>query len=192
MSGQLEFGEEDHTATLGRAWELALHLLASKVSTVAFATYIQPVQPLTYIGKVVTLGVANAFFRERLEKNHANSLRSHALAAFAHPCAAKKTPSGKAGRFVIVAWTHALPGRKTPEASRARGHTGRHAGRRLEVIAAGSRIAHCSMLTVGEEISQLSSKTPSSWRGISRHLPTALWDNLHLKTSVSLPETSST
>lgn len=76
VSGQLEFGEEDHTATLGRAWELALHLLASKVSTVAFATYIQPVQPLTYIGKVVTLGVANAFFRERLEKNHANALRS--------------------------------------------------------------------------------------------------------------------
>ena len=76
MSGQLEFGEEDHTATLGRAWELALHLLASKVSTVAFATYIQPVQPLSYIGNVVTLGVANAFFRERLEKNHGNSIRS--------------------------------------------------------------------------------------------------------------------
>ena len=76
MSGQLEFGEEDHTATLGRAWELALHLLASKVSEVAFATYIQPIQPLSYIGSVVTLGIANAFFRERLEKNHANSIRS--------------------------------------------------------------------------------------------------------------------
>ena len=76
MSGQLEFGEEDHTATLGRAWELALHLLASKVSEVAFATYIQPIQPLSYIGNAVTLGIANAFFRERLEKNHGNSIRS--------------------------------------------------------------------------------------------------------------------
>ncbi len=75
MSGKLEFGEEDRTALLGRAWELALHLLASKVNTAAFG-YIQPIQPLSYIGNVVTLGVANAFFRERLEKNHANAIRS--------------------------------------------------------------------------------------------------------------------
>ena len=76
MSGQLEFGEEDRTAVLGRAWELALHLLAGKVSTVAFATYIQPIQPISYIGSVVTLGLSNAFYRERLEKNHVNAIRS--------------------------------------------------------------------------------------------------------------------
>ena len=76
MSGQLEFGEEDRTATLGRAWELALHLLASKVSPVAFGNTIQPLQPLTYVGNVVTFGVSNTFFRERVEKNYANSIRS--------------------------------------------------------------------------------------------------------------------
>ena len=76
MSGQLEFGEEDRTAILGRAWELALHLLASKVSTVAFATYIQPIQPISYTGSVITLGISNAFYRERIEKNHANAIRS--------------------------------------------------------------------------------------------------------------------
>ncbi len=76
MSGQLEFGEEDRTAILGRAWELALHLLAGKVSTVAYATYIQPIQPISYVGSVITLGISNAFYRERIEKNHVNAIRS--------------------------------------------------------------------------------------------------------------------
>jgi chromosomal replication initiator protein len=76
VSGQLEFGEEDRTATLGRAWELALHLLASKVSPVAFGNTIQPLQPLAFVGNVVTFGVSSAFFRERVEKNYANPIRS--------------------------------------------------------------------------------------------------------------------
>lgn len=75
MSGKFEFGEEDRTALLLRAWDLALHLLASKVNSAAFG-YIQPIQPLSYVGNVVTLGVANAFFRDRLEKNHSNAIRS--------------------------------------------------------------------------------------------------------------------
>lgn len=76
MSGQLEFGEEDRTAILGRAWQLALHLLAGKVNTVAYDTYIQPIQPISYVGSVITLGISNAFYRERIEKNHVNAIRS--------------------------------------------------------------------------------------------------------------------
>jgi hypothetical protein len=82
-------------------------------------------------------------------------------AKFALPCAAKKTPSGEAGRFVFVARTHALPGRKTPVASRAGSHAGRHAGGRLEAMGAGSRIAHCNMLTADGAVSQPSGKTPT-------------------------------
>ncbi|HZO90618.1 MAG TPA: chromosomal replication initiator protein DnaA [Chthonomonadaceae bacterium] len=76
MSGQLEFGEEDRSATLRRAWELSLHLLASKVSKVTFESYVRPIQPLSYVGSRVTLGVASPFAREWLEKTAANAIRS--------------------------------------------------------------------------------------------------------------------
>ncbi len=76
MSGQLEFGEEDRSAALRRAWELSLHLLATKVSTVAFETYLRTLQPLSYNGNIVTFGIASSYARERLEKNHSNSIRS--------------------------------------------------------------------------------------------------------------------
>ncbi len=76
MSGQLEFGEEDRSATLRRAWELSLHLLASKISTVTFQSFIVPIQPLTYEDNVVTLGVSSSFARDRLEHNHLNAIRS--------------------------------------------------------------------------------------------------------------------
>ena len=39
MSGQLEFGEEDRTPTLTRAWELAMHLLAGKVNPCRFLLF---------------------------------------------------------------------------------------------------------------------------------------------------------
>ncbi len=76
MSGQLEFGEEDRSATLRRAWTLSLHLLASKVSTSMFQGFIVPIQPLSYEENVVTLGVSSAFARDRLEHHHLNAIRS--------------------------------------------------------------------------------------------------------------------
>jgi chromosomal replication initiator protein len=76
VSGQLEFGEEDTAIVLRRAWDLSLHLLASKVPTVTFETYIRPIQPLAYEGQVVTLGVGNAFARDWIEKKALNPLRS--------------------------------------------------------------------------------------------------------------------
>lgn len=76
MSGKLEFGDEDRSDTLRRAWELSLHLLATKVSKVTFETFIRPTQPLNYVGNVVTLGVASPFTRDWLEKKAANAIRS--------------------------------------------------------------------------------------------------------------------
>ncbi len=76
MSGQLEFGEEDRSATLRNAWKLALHLLASKVSTSMFQGFIVPIHPLSYEDNVVTLGVSSAFAKDRLEHNHLNAIRS--------------------------------------------------------------------------------------------------------------------
>jgi chromosomal replication initiator protein len=76
VSGQLEFGDEDLVDTFRRAWELCLHLLASKVPVVPFETYIRTLQPISREGNVVTLGVSSPFYRERLEKNHANQIRS--------------------------------------------------------------------------------------------------------------------
>lgn len=76
MSGQLDFEEEDRSALLRRAWDLSLHLLATKVSNVTLETWIRPTQPLSYVGNVATLGVASPFAREWLEKKAANAIRS--------------------------------------------------------------------------------------------------------------------
>lgn len=76
MSGQLEFGEEDRSTTLRRAWDLCLRLLATKINTVAFESFIRPIDPLNYTQNVVTLGVNSSFQRERLEKSHYNAIRS--------------------------------------------------------------------------------------------------------------------
>lgn len=76
VSGQLEFGEEDRSATLRLAWKLSLHLLASKVSTSMFQGFIVPIQPLSYESNVVTLAVSSAFAKDRLEHNHLNAIRS--------------------------------------------------------------------------------------------------------------------
>lgn len=76
MSGRPGSGDEDSSSTLRRAWELSLHLLASKVSQVTFATYLHPTVPLSYDDNTVTLGVGSAFAREWLEKRAANSIRS--------------------------------------------------------------------------------------------------------------------
>ena len=76
MSGILDNSEEDRSMPLRRAWELALHLLASKVSKVTFESYIRVAQPLEYSDGVVTLGVNNAFARDWLEKKAANPIKS--------------------------------------------------------------------------------------------------------------------
>ena len=76
MSEQQKPGQEQDASTLRRAWELALHLLATKVSKVTFEGYIRPIQPLAYEGNVITLGVANPFAREWLEKKASNPIRS--------------------------------------------------------------------------------------------------------------------
>jgi len=76
VSEQQKPGQEQDASTLRRAWELALHLLATKVSKVTFEGYIRPIQPLQYEGSVITLGVANPFAREWLEKKAVNPIRS--------------------------------------------------------------------------------------------------------------------
>ena len=76
MSGQLEFGEEDRSVSLRRAWELSLHLLAGKVSKVTFETYIRPTVPISYEEDIVTLGVMSDFARDWLEKKASNQIRS--------------------------------------------------------------------------------------------------------------------
>jgi len=76
VSGQLEFGEEDRSATLRRAWTLSLHLLASKVSPSMYHSFIESIRPLSFEENVVTLGVASAFAKDRLEHHHLNAIRS--------------------------------------------------------------------------------------------------------------------
>jgi chromosomal replication initiator protein len=76
VSGQLEFGEEDRSATLRIAWKLSLNLLASKVSTSMFQAFIVAIHPLSFENNVVTLGVKSAYAKERLEHNHLNAIRS--------------------------------------------------------------------------------------------------------------------
>jgi len=76
VSGELEFGEEDRTQALLQVWDLCLALLSTKVSPVTFNSFLSDTRPLSYMGNVVTLGVANPFAREWLESRAANAIRS--------------------------------------------------------------------------------------------------------------------
>lgn len=76
MSGKLESGENDRSTTLRRAWDLSLHLLSTKVNTVAFESFIRSVQPLSIADGVVLLGVYSSYQKDRLEKTHYNAIRS--------------------------------------------------------------------------------------------------------------------
>lgn len=69
MAGeQLEFGDNESTIALKRAWERALIPLAGKVNKVTFESYIRPIRPLRQEERTVTLGVASAFAREWLKR----------------------------------------------------------------------------------------------------------------------------
>lgn len=75
MSGQFEFGEDDHVATQERVWELCLHLLATKLSQVTFESFVRPIQLLDYTGSIVTLGVANPYALQWVERKAADAIR---------------------------------------------------------------------------------------------------------------------
>jgi chromosomal replication initiator protein len=71
MSGdQLQFGDDERSIALRRAWDRALHILQSKVNKATFESYIKPVRPLSLDHQEVTLGVASPFAREWLDKRY--------------------------------------------------------------------------------------------------------------------------
>jgi chromosomal replication initiator protein len=76
LSGKLEIGEDNRSTTLRRAWDLSLHLLSTKVNTVAFESFLRSVQPLSIEDGVVSLGVYSSYQKNRLEKTHYNAIRS--------------------------------------------------------------------------------------------------------------------
>jgi len=69
-SEQLEFGDDESSVALKRAWDRALHALAGKVNKATFESYIRPIHPLLFQDRQVTLGVASAFAREWLTGKH--------------------------------------------------------------------------------------------------------------------------
>ncbi len=73
--GQLEFGEDERSVALKRAWERAIVSLANKVSRVTFESYIRAIRPLSYRDHEICLGVPSPFAREWLEKRHASVIR---------------------------------------------------------------------------------------------------------------------
>jgi chromosomal replication initiator protein len=68
--------ERDKWIELRRAWDLALHQLATKVSKVTYEAYIRPTLPLDHVDGRVRLGVDSAFAREWLDKKTSNHIRS--------------------------------------------------------------------------------------------------------------------
>ena len=75
VSGQLEFGEEDPSPPLERIWELCLHLLATKLSQVTFESFVRPIQMLSCEENVVTLGVANPYALQWVERKASDAIR---------------------------------------------------------------------------------------------------------------------
>lgn len=73
--GQLEFGDDERSIALKRAWERAMLFLSNKVSRLTFESYIRAIRPLSYKEHEVRLGVPSPFAREWLEKRHASAIR---------------------------------------------------------------------------------------------------------------------
>jgi chromosomal replication initiator protein len=69
MSGdQLEFGDDERSIALKRAWESALRSLSGQVNKVTFESYIRPLRPISFEGNLAVLGVSSAFAREWLKR----------------------------------------------------------------------------------------------------------------------------
>jgi len=68
---QLQFGDDERSIALRRAWDRALVILSGKVNKATFESYIKPVRPLTFEQGEAVLGVASPFAREWLDKRYA-------------------------------------------------------------------------------------------------------------------------
>jgi chromosomal replication initiator protein len=69
MSGdQLEFGDDERSIALRRAWESTLRSLSGQVNKVTFESYIRPLRPVSFDGSQAVLGVSSAFAREWLKR----------------------------------------------------------------------------------------------------------------------------
>jgi chromosomal replication initiator protein len=68
---QLQFGDDERSIALRRAWDRALAILSGKVNKATFESYIKPVRPLAFEQGEAVLGVASPFAREWLDKRYA-------------------------------------------------------------------------------------------------------------------------
>ncbi len=81
---QLQFGDEDVSITLRRAWDRALRMLSQRVNKPTFETHLRGLKPLAYSEATdgrglpvrnVTIGAPSAFTRSWVEGRHAPLIR---------------------------------------------------------------------------------------------------------------------
>ena len=71
------------TATLQRAWNAVLRVLAGKISTASYEAYIRPIKPLSLDRSDVVLGVSSQFAAEWIRKNYAQLIKTSLESALA-------------------------------------------------------------------------------------------------------------
>jgi chromosomal replication initiator protein len=73
---QLEFGDDEQTIALRKAWDRTLRALAPKLTPTS-KTYLAETEPLSWNGEIVVLAARTRFARVWLEDRHGEALRSH-------------------------------------------------------------------------------------------------------------------
>ncbi|MDO8588333.1 MAG: chromosomal replication initiator protein DnaA [Armatimonadota bacterium] len=72
----MRLGENEQFAVLQEAWQLALELLKTQINKASYETWIKPIVPISYDGKMVVLGASSQFAKKWLETKHLKGIKS--------------------------------------------------------------------------------------------------------------------
>jgi chromosomal replication initiator protein len=72
---QMHLGEDELFAVLQEAWQHTLSTLSAEASKASFETWIKPTVPISFDGKVITLGAPSLFAKRWLETKHLASIK---------------------------------------------------------------------------------------------------------------------
>jgi len=73
---QMHLGEDEEYAVLLEAWQHTLSVISAQVNKASFETWIKPIVPISFDGRVVTLGATTVFARKWIENKHLKAIKS--------------------------------------------------------------------------------------------------------------------
>lgn len=117
--------DSDESLAARRLWARALPQLASKVTTMTYASFVMPIKPIRFDGRCLELGVTSAFAREWLQKRYETAFRSvlEPLAGTQVEIRYTLLPAGETGSGAPAQEAAPKPSAASPKSSRTRRET---------------------------------------------------------------------